>query len=124
MVEAVRQTGGKSSDGNLNSRVCSLAMGHLDDMVSEGEISHNGFSERSQKMSQWGGTGSGEIVASNCSSGLSLSRGATACAKSWVSSPGHWSQMKKYWDNYCYAVKLAGNCAYCIGLFTNGDLSP
>lgn len=121
LIQAVQKTGAKSVDGKLVPRICEIATPHLDYMIEKNKISHDGYDDRTERLYAAGGTGSGEIVAYNCSGGMTIEKGASSCANSWLNSPGHWALMKKKWDGFCYAMKRTGSCYYCIGLFSNGS---
>lgn len=120
LIEAVKQTGGQSANGKVDSLICELSEKHLDYMIEQGQISHDGFQERSKLIAKKGGGKTAEIVAYNCGQGT-LQTAAKQCAKSWRNSPGHWAHMEPYWDGFCYAMKQSQDgCTYCIGLFGNG----
>ncbi len=121
LISAVSKTGAKSIQGKLVSRICEIARPHLDYMIERKQISHDNYDKRTELLYEAGGSGSGEIVAYNCSGSMTATKGAESCANSWINSPGHWELMKKRWDGYCYAMKRTGNCYYCIGLFSNGS---
>lgn len=122
LATAVQETNAQSANGKRVSFLCDLSEQHLDYMIAQEGISHDGFQNRYQLIVSKGGTNVGEIVAYNCGQD-SLESAAQQCAHSWVQSSGHWELMKKYWDDYCYAMKQAPNgCYYCIGLFANGPL--
>lgn len=122
LISAVKETGALSVNGQVFPFICNLSEKHVDYMISQQNISHDGYSERAREIQNHGGTNSGEIVAYNCGHG-SLELSARQCATSWVNSPGHWKLMKQYWDGFCYAMKEDQNgCYYCVGLFGSGSL--
>lgn len=121
LLSSVQKIGAQSGQAADHRLLCDLSEQHVDYMIDAEAISHDGFDERSEKITNAGGNKSGEIVAMNCGQ-TSAASAAQRCAIQWQNSPGHHKLMHQSWNTACYRMKRSSSdgCYYCIGLFANG----
>jgi hypothetical protein len=119
LIAAVREAGGRSTDGKYDPTLGQLAEGHALRMASEGQISHKGFEERANIAMNQSGFPVSEVTA--VSSPQTNPRDmARDCVRNLVNSDaGHRADVLNPHSDYGIAMVVQGDVAFCEVFFRN-----
>lgn len=142
-----RRRGGsrpESIKGKMSTHLCTLAREHADYMAKQSltypddnsannavthdcwesvrlkELAANGAIYPNQDINGKEVKMPKEVVADSMP-GVSIEQAAWECVTGWAGSPGHWADISRPVQSYCYSMSKGKNGRYfCHGIFANG----